>query len=317
MEEPDEYLVYTEGIDLDDYPNAHDYLRQHKEALGSRKDATFRNRDKKWYELNIPHTSPSMENEKIICPEMSQRNNYALDTEGRYILNKVFFFHPDETYDLDPRFLLGLLNSSTLEFFLKQTSSPLQNGYYQFLTRYQERLPIKTKEEHQGLINESVGRIREAIDLQNKVESFPERYADSFDGDLGYVDYEWQTRRYPVDADVQQLADGRFAVTAGRSDEITAPLMDRGDGEERKLRANYVHAAVDGRSVKKGEEQAIPIPQSREGVERLTEALEEDRRTVAETNVEELEAEIDEAVYDLFDLTDDERGVIEEYLDVF
>jgi len=31
----------------------------------------------------------------------------------------------------------------------------------------------------------------------------------------------------------------------------------------------------------------------------------------------DLEADIDAAVYDLFDLTDDEREVVEEYLEVF
>lgn len=38
---------------------------------------------------------------------------------------------------------------------------------------------------------------------------------------------------------------------------------------------------------------------------------------MAETSIEELEAEIDEAVYDLFELTEEERRVIEEYLEVF
>lgn len=41
------------------------------------------------------------------------------------------------------------------------------------------------------------------------------------------------------------------------------------------------------------------------------------RLTVEDTSIPELEAEIDRIVYDLFDLTDDEREVIEEYLDVF
>lgn len=43
----------------------------------------------------------------------------------------------------------------------------------------------------------------------------------------------------------------------------------------------------------------------------------DDRETVTETSIEEREAEIDEAVYDLFELTDAEREVVEEYLDVF
>ena len=52
-------------------------------------------------------------------------------------------------------------------------------------------------------------------------------------------------------------------------------------------------------------------------METLLAELEADRQTVEETSVDELEAEIDEAVYDLFDLTEDEREVVEEYLEVF
>jgi len=42
-----------------------------------------------------------------------------------------------------------------------------------------------------------------------------------------------------------------------------------------------------------------------------------DREEVRETDIEDLEAEIDRAVYDLFDLTDEEREVVEKYLEVF
>ena len=42
-----------------------------------------------------------------------------------------------------------------------------------------------------------------------------------------------------------------------------------------------------------------------------------DDETVAETGIKELEAAIDDAVYDLFELSDEEREVVEAYLDVF
>jgi len=42
-----------------------------------------------------------------------------------------------------------------------------------------------------------------------------------------------------------------------------------------------------------------------------------DRATVAETSIEEREVAIDDAVYDLFELSDEEREVVEEYLEVF
>jgi hypothetical protein len=159
--------------------------------------------------------------------------------------------------------------------------------------------------------------IVDTIDLNTKGDRFPEAYLDKYSGELSHINYEWQTRRYPVNADIQQLADGRFAVTAGRSDEITDPRLDTGDREARKLRAKYVHAAVDGRNVKSGEEMTIPIPESTGGVRKLLSELEKDRQTVEQTSIEELEAEIDQAVYDLFDLTEDERQVVEDYLEVF
>jgi hypothetical protein len=49
----------------------------------------------------------------------------------------------------------------------------------------------------------------------------------------------------------------------------------------------------------------------------LLERLEADRAEVKETNIAELEAEIDDSVYDLFDLTAEERAVVEDYLNVF
>jgi len=111
--------------------------------------------------------------------------------------------------------------------------------------------------------------------------------------------------------------DGDFTVQAGRSDTINDPAMYSDDREARKCRAEYVHAAVDGRNVKSGEEMTIPIPRTDDGVEELLGRLEADREAVAATNIDELEAEIDDAVYDLFDLTDEDQKVIENYLEVF
>jgi hypothetical protein len=89
------------------------------------------------------------------------------------------------------------------------------------------------------------------------------------------------------------------------------------DRDARKRRAEYVHAAVNGRKVKKGETATIPIPRREEGVEQLLSRLEDDQKEIDRTDIDALEAEIDSAVYDLFDLTEDERQVVEDYLEVF
>jgi predicted DNA binding protein len=153
--------------------------------------------------------------------------------------------------------------------------------------------------------------------IDAETDRFPETYLGDYDSELEYVIYEWQTRRYPVNAEVQGDVDGTFTVQAGRSDTITDPAMYSDDREARKRRAEYVHAAVDGRNVTSGEKMTVPIPRSDDGVAELLDRLKADREEVERMDIEDLEADIDEAVYDLFDLTEDEREVVEEYLNVF
>jgi hypothetical protein len=106
-------------------------------------------------------------------------------------------------------------------------------------------------------------------------------------------------------------------VEAGRSDSITDAAMYADDLSDRKRRAEYVHSAVDGRNVKKGEATTIPIPRRAAGVEELLSQLEIDEKRAKEIDIDALEKEIDLAVYDLFDLTEDEQRIVEDYLEVF
>lgn len=57
--------------------------------------------------------------------------------------------------------------------------------------------------------------------------------------------------------------------------------------------------------------------QSRKAMMALNNFLTELKKTkeVNQTNISEIEAKIDEAVHDLFNLTDDEREIIEDYLE--
>lgn len=160
-------------------------------------------------------------------------------------------------------------------------------------------------------VRDRVEKIVDALDTGNRITRFPEAYLGDFSGELEYIDYEWQTARRPVEASVEESEDGGVSVTAGRTDGIRDPRIDS------EIQARYVHSAVDDRTVKKGEAVSIAIPRRDEDVAALLAELDADRETVAETDTEALEAEIDEIVYDLFELTDEERQVIEDFLDVF
>lgn len=242
-----------------------------------------------------------------------------LDMEGTWYFKTAYATLLSREYQDVTEVVASQLNSAPLEFYFKHVSTVKAGGYYEYRAQYVNPIPCMVDEQDDkfDVIREKANQIVGSIDLDSKTDRFPEAYLGNFDGRTELIEYEWQTRRYPVNADIQQLADGRFAVTAGRSDEITAPEIDRGDRDESKLRAKYVHAAVDGRNVKSGEEMTIPIPATEDGIRKLLDALEGDRQTVEETSIEELESEIDQVVYDLFDLTEDEQQVIEDYLEIF
>ena len=53
---------------------------------------------------------------------------------------------------------------------------------------------------------------------------------------------------------------GDFTVQPGRSDVINDPAMYSDDRDTRKLRAEYIHSAVDSRKVKSGEKTTVLPP---------------------------------------------------------
>jgi hypothetical protein len=242
-----------------------------------------------------------------------------LDEEGTWYFKTAYAALLSEDWQELTEEIACQLNSKTLEYYFKHISTVKAGGYYEYRAQYVNPIPCVTADTA-GVFDSMRERAEEivaAIDLDSKTDRFPEAYLGNFDGELEYITYEWQTRRYPVSAEIEADEDGEFAVGAGRSDSIRDPAMYAEDREDRKRRAEYVHAAVDGRNVKRGEETVVPIPRRDDGVAELLARLSEDCEEVARTNVDTLEAEIDRAVYDLFDLTDEEREVIEEYLRVF
>ena len=272
-----------------------------------------------WWEFGRPQNLEKFEIPKIIFAHISMDAMFMLDEVGTWYYKTAYSVLLAEDYRNLTEEMACQLNSKALDFYFKHITTVKMGGFYEYRSQYVEKLPCKTEDSAGvfGTMRDRAGEIVDTIDLDSRTDRFPEAYLGDYDGELDYITYEWQTRRYPVSAEVQGDVDGKFAVQAGRSDTITDPAMYSDNREARKRRAEYVHAAVDGCNVKSGEEMTVPIPRSDDGVEKLLGRLEADREEVERMNIDDLEADIDEAVYDLFDLTEDEREVVEEYLDVF
>nr|WP_236039586.1 N-6 DNA methylase [Halomicroarcula salinisoli] len=315
-----------DGIEVDVYsqeylkanlPKTWDYFKEHEAVLKEREGGMMASRED-WYAFTYPKSHHRFEQPKIIGRQFSDCAQFMLDSNGDWYFKGAYGVQLESQYQNRTDEMCCQLNSKALDFHFKHIATQKQGGYYAYRKQYIGESPcFITQHDEFDILAETIAEITRIVDLETKINRFPEAYLGTYDGEIEYINYEWQTRRYPVNAEVQGDVDGDFTVQAGRSDTINDPAMYSDDREARKRRAEYVHAAVDGRNVKSGEETTIPIPRSDDGVVELLNRLDDDRDEVAATNIEELEGEIDDAVYDLFNLTEEEREVVEDYLEVF
>ena len=80
---------------------------------------------------------------KILVPGLATNARYALADENVNIDQGSYGIILNEKTKIYEKFILGLLNSSLLDFILKSSSGTLSGGYYSYQTKYLNNLPIK------------------------------------------------------------------------------------------------------------------------------------------------------------------------------
>jgi len=298
-------------------PLTWEYFQEHRNTLESREGGRFEGRDD-WYAFGYPKSMTRFEEPKLACPEIAAEATFMLDEVGTWYFKAAYGVQLEDEFKERTKTFAALLNSDALDFYIKHYTTLKVDGFYKYTTNYLTPLPVTWGAgDDRDEIRDLISTITTVLDTESKTDRFPEAYIGEYDGELDYIRYEWQTRRYPVNAEVQTTEDDEFTVQAGRSDEIRDPAMYASDPDERKRRATYVRDAVNGRNVKSGEETTIPIPRSDEGVERLLESLRSDETTVTEGNLDGLEELLNDVVYEMFGITSEEQDVIEKYLEEF
>ena len=91
-----------------------------------------------WWELRTCDYYEEFEKPKIMWPEIAGSSRFAYDDSSYYANNKVFIIPDGSLY------LLGLLNSSLLRFFIHSNCTDLQGDSYNFSGVFVGRTPIRT-----------------------------------------------------------------------------------------------------------------------------------------------------------------------------
>ena len=110
------------SVDLGKYPHVRNYLEERRPKLVKR--YCVKKGGKEWYELHDPVAQNAFEAPKIMTPDISEENRFALDLEGKY-------YGMDTTFSLVPKYpdnlyvLAGFLNSAWIRAFLSFTTQRL------------------------------------------------------------------------------------------------------------------------------------------------------------------------------------------------
>ncbi len=145
------YLLYIPWeYDLEYDENIKKYLLLNQEILSNRpevKDGKFN-----WWCLSR-YGSKNAEflfKSKIIYPRINNQCNFYFDSTGEYSLSDNNFF-----ISTDEKYILPILNSKTIYYFLKSIASTLQGGYLDFRRPYIETIPVKTPENKKPFIEKA------------------------------------------------------------------------------------------------------------------------------------------------------------------
>jgi hypothetical protein len=124
------------------YPLTHAYLKANKPYLEGRERGRMKGAN--WYAYVYPKNIEVMATPKILVPDIADRAAFAFDGDGRYAFTSGYGITLKPSTAESSMYVLGLLNSRLLDFYLKRISTTIRGGFFRYFTQYIEQLPIRT-----------------------------------------------------------------------------------------------------------------------------------------------------------------------------
>jgi hypothetical protein len=119
-----------------------------------------------WWELRACEYYNEFEKPKIIVPAIVKSASYSYDLSKFYSNDKTTIIPTDE------KFLLAILNSSLIDYFMHKIASTKQGGFYEYKPVYLYQLPIaKASIELKHIVESKVSQILEAKKADPKADT--------------------------------------------------------------------------------------------------------------------------------------------------
>ena len=292
------YLLYDESAKpmsenyiIDNLPKAYSYLKHFEKEIRGRERGRM-DIDEGWFLYIYPKNLPYFQFPKIMTREISLGCNMTYDEKGEfspdkeekpekelYHNTKVYSFVKKDKFQVDEKYYLGIMNSSLMWFFLKNTGSEYRGGYYVFKTNYLKPFPLpEISENNQEIINK--------VNLQLENNKIFQNINDKF---IKYLNSQFNLEK--LSKKLQNWHELEFGVFIKELNKA--------------IKANNKQRVKDGL-------EEVPTLTKKDEFEWLD--LFEDNKQKAQalqTQINQTDKEIDQMVYELYGLTDDEIEIVE------
>jgi type I restriction-modification system DNA methylase subunit len=133
-------LINERKISID-YPELFNYFLENKRVLENREKGKMTG--EKWYSYVYPKNIELMGKPKILVPDIANSSSFVLDEQGIYTFTSGYGIILKSNICESNKYILGLLNSKLLDFYLKKISTPIRGGFFRYFTQFLEQLPIR------------------------------------------------------------------------------------------------------------------------------------------------------------------------------
>lgn len=153
-------------LDIDEYPAVKSYLESFMPRIAQSGEKGCRKKtSNKWFETQdqIAYYR-GFEKEKIIWAEMTKESCFIFDKNSILTNQTCYFFHHQSN-----KYLLGVLNSKTIFYYMGQIASGLGDGAFRWIKQYVENLPIpKITESNQSIADKIITLVKEILKIKEQ-----------------------------------------------------------------------------------------------------------------------------------------------------
>lgn len=298
------------------YPYTYQYLEKHKNELNLREDSrvTVESSKKPWYCFIRYKKIDLFKSPKILYPTITNKNNFAIDTSGHlWIAGAIYGIIPKT---INIKTLLGVLNSSVLEFYTKNVCPVKAGGYYQYMGNILKSVPIKipaTKMEKEieekiiAIVNELQELAKKGHEKEDLIKKF-EGLVKSFE--------TMPLIKSPLVSKIS-IESGSITDVRKQGDKLFINVKDYIETKD-ELAIKYIKKYISMHGLTDAKEnigdilKEIPMPKAVSSLSKLMESFEviENAHKAAPDEIKKSEEKLNKLVARLYNIDDSQLDVI-------